>query len=169
MILPLVFSYDISVVIVFTRISEWLPWPRFVLSQSIQASSSFSSVTLDLPPALLSPEFSTGSTPALLDTQIPKCDSVVVLFSVFQLSSEIPGKKVRRGKDSPLQKVTPMLLRIPEGTHDSFLYPMPTKSTFLEGKPPCLSSSVSWSAEYVLKKKCWSLFIWESLLLLPIM
>lgn len=77
---------------------------------------------------------------------------------MFQPSSEILGKKVRRGKDSPLQKVTPMFLLILEGTHDSFLYPTPTKSTFREGKPPCLSSSVSWFAEYVLKK-FWSLFI----------
>lgn len=92
---------------------------------------------------------------------MPKGNSVVELF-LFQLSPEILGKRVRRGKDSPLQKVTPMLLLIPAGTHDSFLYPTPTKSTFLEGKPPCLSSSVSWFAEYVLKKKNAEVYLFES-------
>lgn len=55
---------------------------------------------------------STGSTPTLLETQKPKGDSVYVSVDIWSLGQK--GKEIaRRGKDSPLQKVTPMLFLIP--------------------------------------------------------
>lgn len=163
-ILLLIYFYYVSVVTVFTRISNGCSDLRWYKARTcgIVSFPLPHMIFLLISLALLSLEFSTGS----------RCLKANLHFCMFQLSSEILGKKARRGQGEARIPCSRRSLQCCfwclRGKYDSFLYPKPTKSTFSEEEPtpPCLFFSLHWFVEHVLKRKCLSLFIWKSLFLL---
>lgn len=87
---------------------------------------------------------------------MPEGNSVVVLLyvSVKLLNFRQNGKE--RARIPLSRRSLQCYIWFLEDKYDSFPYPKPIKSTFLEEKPtppPCLFSSLNWFADYVLLKK----------------